>query len=235
MIGRKCSRRRMGAPNCFRTMYIVLVVVLSVAPGVKAAEAADEPAWRDLFDGKTLTGWSQLNGKANYRVEDGAIVGSSVNHGGNSFLCTRETFGDFILELDFKVDPKLNSGVQIRSESREDVQNGRVHGYQVEIDPSDRAWTGGIYDESRRGWLYDLDGKPEARKAFKQGEWNHFRIEAIGDKIKTWVNGAPVADLTDSMTARGFIGLQVHGTQQDEPMEIRWRKIRIQDLSKAER
>ncbi len=125
----------------------------------------------------------------------------------------------------------MNSGIQIRSESYPDYQNGRVHGYQVEIDPEPRAWSGGIYDEGRRGWLCDLKNNEPARKAFKQGEWNHYRIQALGPSIKTWINGVPAADLQDDMTASGFIALQVHATDQDEPFEIRWRKIRIQDLS----
>ena len=118
---------------------------------------ADTTPWQELFDGKTLQGWVQRGGKAHYSVKDGAIVGSTVLNTPNSFLCTEKTYGNFILELDFKVDPELNSGVQIRSESLPDYHNGVVHGYQVEIDPSSRAWTGGIYDESRRGWLKDLE------------------------------------------------------------------------------
>jgi hypothetical protein len=148
-------------------------------------------------------------------------------------LCTDETYGNFILELEFKVHPKMNSGVQIRSNSYAEYQKFRVHGYQVEIDPSDRAWSGGIYDEGRRGWLYDLEGKPDARKAFKQNEWNHFRVEAKEESIKTWVNGVPAADLKDFMTARGFIALQVHGTRDKEPHHVRWRNIRLIDLERA--
>ena len=111
---------------------------------------ADENGWIQLFDGKTLDGWTQRGGKAVYAVEDSAIVGSSVPHTSNSFLCTDKHYGDFELELDFRVDSSLNSGVQIRSNSLPDYKNGQVHGYQVEIDPSSRAWSGGIYDEGRR-------------------------------------------------------------------------------------
>ena len=113
------------------------------------------------------------------------------------------------------------------------IPAGRVHGYQVEIDPStDRAWTGGIYDESRRGWLVDLTDKPEAQKAFKQNEWNGFRIECRGASIKTWLNGVPVADLKDEMTPSGFIALQVHGVDKDqtEPMDVAFRNLRIKEL-----
>ena len=135
-------------------------------------------------------------------------------------------YGDFILELDFQVDPLLNSGVQIRSQSRPDFKNGVVHGYQIEIDPAARAWTGGIYDESRRGWLVNLDRNPAAKAAFKQGEWNHFKIEAKADHIQTWLNGVAAAELRDSMTLSGFIGLQVHGVgDRKDPLKIRWRNI----------
>lgn len=192
-----------------------------------------DPIWQDLFDGKTLNGWTQRNGKAQYTVEDGCIVGTTVLGEPNSFLCSDVLYGDFILELEFLVDPKMNSGIQIRSNSYPEYKDGRVHGYQVEIDPSNRAWSGGIYDEARRGWLFNLEDNPEARKAFKQNEWNHYRIEANGDTIKTWVNGVPAADLTDGMTARGFIALQVHSTKEKEPMQIMWKNIRLQDLDRA--
>jgi hypothetical protein len=215
--------------------------------GLALAGVADESAdkgWVKLFNGKDLTGWVQRGGKAKYRVEEGEIVGSSVPKTPNSFLCTKKDYGNFILELEFKVDPQLNSGVQIRSQyvaEGETVKSagktikggkgGRVFGYQVEIDPSKRAFTGGIYDEGRRGWLYDLKKNEAARKAFRQKEWNKFRIECKGDSIKTWLNGVAAADLKDSVTPRGFIGLQVHGVgKRTEPLEVRFRNIRIQEL-----
>jgi hypothetical protein len=186
--------------------------------------------WKPLFNGKDFDGWTQRGGKARYHVEDGVIVGTTVKGVPNAFLCTKQDYGDFILELEYRVNPSMNSGIQIRSLSTPDYHKGVVHGYQVEIDTSKRAWSGGIYDESRRGWLNPLDGNPKAQAAFKQNEWNHYRIEAIGDSIKTFVNGVPAADLRDSMTLSGFIALQVHGTNQKEPMQIRWRNIRIKDL-----
>jgi 3-keto-disaccharide hydrolase len=200
--------------------------------------------WRPLLDGQSLKGWTQRGGAAKYRVENGEIVGTSVPNTSNSFLCTDKEYGDFILELEFKVHPELNSGVQIRSQYFDEpkevehegktikIPAGRVHGYQVEIDPSDRAYSGGIYDEGRRGWLADLKDNEPARKAFKQNEWNKFRIECRGDSIKTWLNGVKAADLHDSMTPRGFIALQVHGVGKNEgPMEVRWRNLRIQELA----
>jgi len=185
--------------------------------------------WTNLFNGKDLTGWKQLNGKAKYEVVNGEIVGTTVANTPNSFLTTEKNYGDFILELDLLVDNRMNSGIQFRSLSKPDYNNGRVHGYQCEVDPADRAWSGGIYDEGRRGWLYPLDMNPCGRKAFKKGEWNHFRIEAIGNSIRTWVNGIPCADLVDDMTAEGFIALQVHSIKDgtEAGRQIRWKNIRI--------
>ena len=184
----------------------------------------------DLFNGKDLSGWKQLNGKAKYEVINGEIVGTTVPNTPNSFLVTDKNYGDFILDLDLLVDNDMNSGIQFRSLSSPDYNNGRVHGYQCEIDPSARAWSGGIYDEARRGWLYPLDQNPLGRTAFHKGEWNHYRIEAIGNSIRTWINGIPCADLVDDMTATGFIALQVHqiGSPSQAGEHIRWKNIRIQ-------
>jgi hypothetical protein len=210
---------------------------------VAAAAPADDSEWKPLFDGQTLSGWKQRGGKAKYAVDGDEIVGTSVPRTGNSFLCTERDYGDFVLELGFKVHPKLNSGIQIRSQCFDEDREveiagkkykfpaGRVHGYQVEIDPLERAWSGGIYDEGRRGWLNDLKGNEPARKAFRQNEWNKFRIECVGDSIKTWINDVPAADLKDGVTPKGFIALQVHGVGDNaDPMEVRWRKIRIKTL-----
>jgi len=212
------------------TMLLILydIACISLSGMTFAADAK----WEYLFDGKTLDGWVQRNGQAKYTVQDGMIVGTTVLNTPNSFLCTEKMYTDFILELEFLVEPGMNSGIQIRSNSFEHYRNYRVHGYQVEIDTSSRAWSGGIYDEARRGWLYPLKDKPEAQKAFKQNQWNHYRIEAVGERIRTWVNGVPAADLKDDMTSTGFIALQVHGSKV-AGKNIKWRNIRIQDLSKG--
>jgi hypothetical protein len=182
-----------------------------------------------LFDGKSLTGWTQLNGTATYQVEKGEIVGRTVKGSPNSFLCTDKVYGDFELEFEVKVDPALNSGVQFRSISVPGYQDGRVHGYQAEIDPSDRAYSGGIYDEARRGWLQDLSKNPRGQKAFKNGKWNKYRLMAKGDHLQVWVNGVPTADFHDDLTMYGFIGLQVHAHEK-EGLEVRWKNIRIKDF-----
>lgn len=187
------------------------------------------PEWKDLFNGKNLDGWVKLNGTAEYRVEDDMIVGVSEMNTPNTFLATTETYGDFILEFDFKVDDGLNSGVQFRSLSLPEYNNGRVHGYQFEIDPSDRSWTGGVYDEARRGWIYPMNYNPEGENAFKKGEWNSARIEAIGNSVRTWVNGVECANLLDNTTTEGFIALQVHSINNEElaGKTVSWRNIRI--------
>lgn len=202
-------------------------IILAIG-GLLAFQAMGQN-WKPLFNGKDLKGWHQLNGKAPYKVENGAIVGYSKLGTPNSFLCTKEKYGDFILEFDFKVTDGLNSGVQFRSESLKSYNNGRVHGYQFEIDPSQRAWSGGIYDEARRGWLYPLTKNPSAKTAFKNNEWNHARIEAVGNHMRTWINGIPCANIWDDKTPEGFIALQVHqiGNKADEGKTIQWKDIRI--------
>lgn len=204
----------------------------------------DADGWTSLFDGRSLDGWEQHSGKAEYRVEDGCIVGKTVPDTGNTFLCTKRTYGDFVFEFEFKVAPEMNSGVQFRSEfyekETEVVLSGkpkkfpadRVFGYQYEIDPSERAYTGGVYDEARRGWLADLKDNEAARKAFKPGDWNRARIECRGDHLRTWINDVPAADLHDAMTPKGVIGLQVHaiGKNAKPGAEIRWRNLRIREL-----
>jgi hypothetical protein len=175
----------------------------------------------------------QKNGTASYRVEDGTIVGQTTEGSPNSFLCYEKEYGDFELQFEVKVDDQLNSGVQIRSASKDEYRNGRVHGPQVEIATNKTA--GYVYGEALdTGWLSEDRSDSQAKAAFKRGEWNKYRVRAEGKSIKTWVNGVPVADLTDEKSgmSSGLIGLQVHGIQKGTgPYEVRWRNIRIKDLS----
>jgi hypothetical protein len=226
-------------------MKTALLFSLVAGLAVTFARAQSEDGWVSLFNGKDLEGWEQHSGAAEYRVEDGAVVGKTVPNTGNSFLCTKKKYGDFILELEFKLPEGMNSGIQFRSEYYKEETtveiNGkpkkfpadRVHGYQFELDPSKRAYTGGVYDEARRGWLFDLKNNEAARNAFKQGEWNKARIECKGESIKTFINDVPAADLKDGMTKEGIIALQVHGIGKKEDAvgkEVRWRNIRIKEL-----
>ena len=214
--------------------FLAFVFVLLLSCQEEKTDQATQQ-WKDLFDGSTLDGWVQLGGVAEYSVEDGCIVGRTVPNTPNSFMTTTEKFDDFILEFEVWVDSTVNSGVQVRSNSFKDYNNGRVHGYQVELDPSPRAFSGGIYDEGRRGWLYPLSRNEKGRRAFKNGEWNKVHVEAIGTSIKTWINDIQCANLVDDLTRVGFIGLQVHGigNPEDAGKEMKWKNIRIctEDLS----
>ena len=212
-------------------------MVLAIALG----QAGHAKGWVNLFDGKTFKGWEKRGGTAEFVVEDGVILGTGPKRSPNTFLCTKKIYSDFVLELEFKVDTALNSGVQIRGDvygkdaevqkkggkMKKTHQAGRVRGYQVEIDPDttrNRMWTGGIYDEARRGWLAALSKNKLARDAFSP---------ANGDQIKTWINGVHAVTLRDSMDTSGFIGLQVHGQGKDKGRagkQARWRNIRIKEL-----
>lgn len=210
--------------------------------------AAADPKFVPLFDGKSLKGWEVCNGLATYRVEKGAIVGTTTEGSPNSFLCTTREYGDFVLEFETKTDPVLNSGVQIRSHRYAEGQTywaldkgklvehktppGRLYGYQVEISNEESGTSGGIYDEARRAWLHNIESDPAARKAFKDDQWNRYRVAAMGDSIKVWVNGVPCADLIDSMDLTGVIALQVHSYKGEKPAQVGWRNIRIQDLGR---
>ena len=208
-----------------KILFISALCLLSTA-----GLMAQTDGWVSLFNGKDLTGWKQLNGEAKYTVENGVIVGTTVMDTPNSFICTEKNYSDFIFEVDLLVEPDMNSGIQFRSESKPDYNNGRVHGYQCEVDPSKRAWSGGIYDEARRGWLYTLELNPAAQPALKMGDWNRYRIECIGNSIKTWINGVACSHVIDDMTPTGFIALQVHGigkNKEKEGQQIKWKNIRI--------
>jgi hypothetical protein len=209
-----------------------------VSQDAATTPGADHDSWIDLFDGVSLNGWIRRGGDAEYRVEDGCIVGRTKPNQPNTFLCTEREFGDFELEFEFKVARELNSGVQIRSHSRPEFKNGRVHGWQIEIDPSPRGWTAGLYDEGRRGWLQSPADDAPSKIAFIQDDWNRVRVVAQGTRIRTWLNEVPVVDFVDlapEADASGFIGLQVHGVgARVDPLEVRWRRLRLRELAPPE-
>ena len=215
-----------------KTWVIVGLVIVTSAVS-HAADKAEE-GWVNIFNGKDLSGWSQKNGTAKYRVEDGCVVGTTNEGSPNSFMCTDKKYGDFELKFEVKVDNALNSGVQIRSVSDKSIKNGRVHGPQVEIATNGTA--GFVYGEALgTGWLSEKRDDPKKNAAFKKEEWNQYHVKAVGNSIKTWVNGVQIADLVDekSNMAEGFIGLQVHGIRKGTgPYEVRWRNIYLKDLSK---
>ena len=205
----------------------------------EATQEGDPGPWVSMFNGKSLEGWTQKNGWAAYRVEDDAIVGTTSKGSPNSFLCSVQEYGDFELEFEVMCDSRLNSGVQIRSATAGDQSNpyqvGRVNGPQVEIEASgdNGAEAGYIYGEAAGGWLVAKEDRTPT-KVFKDGEWNHYRIVALGNRIQTFINGEAVCDLVHPQSFEthpsGFIGLQVHGVGQQGPFEVRWRKLRIREL-----
>ncbi len=205
-----------------KSLRIIVLTCLVVLPCL--AQAADD-GWVSLFDGETLNGWRQVNGTATFLVDKATILGTTKKGSPNSFLCTKKLYGDFELQFEVKLDPRLNSGCQIRSESYKEYDDFRVHGYQVEI--ATNAAAGYIYDEARRGWLSE---NRKDNQQFKDGQWNRYRVVCKGTSLKTWVNGIPCADVTDDKTAKGFIGLQVHGFGGDTPAWVRWRNLRIREL-----
>lgn len=218
-----------------RTATMCAVIVAAAASSAFAADG-----WGSLFDGKSLDGWIQKNGTATYRIEGDTIVGKTNEGSPNSFLCTKKLYGDFELTFDVKVDNSLNSGVQIRSQTKEpkgDAKFGRVNGPQVEIEASgsNGAEAGYVYGEATgRGWLTPAE-RLKPRKVFKDGDWNSFRIVAKGARIQTWINGEAIEDLTDEAIykthAKGFIGLQVHGIKKGTgPYEVAWRNLKLREL-----
>ncbi len=232
-----------------KQVFALLAVVLWLIPAHRPA-AGQESGWVSLFDGETLEGWTVHSGFAKYRVEDGAIVGTAVKGSPNSFLCTDREFGDFILKFEVLLeDPELNSGVQFRSQvaanelvfwfRNEDgeyrsntIPADRVYGYQVEIATETTGSSGGVYDEARRAMLpwWPEKGSKESL-AFKNGQWNTYRVECRGDSVRTIVNGVVVSDFRDALTLRGIIGLQVHDVGSNPtPYQVRWRNIRILPL-----
>ncbi|RUA07570.1 MAG: hypothetical protein DSY81_12400 [Bacillota bacterium] len=211
------------------TSTIHLPAVAEAMPTMTADESS-KVAWESLVPPDDLAGWKVLGGTARYRVEDSVVIGQTTQGSPNTWLTSERQFGDFELEYEFLCDTSLNSGVQIRSEAR-----GRsARGFQVEIDVDDkrkRFWSAGLYEEGDRGWIDDLKDNPEARAAHKPLDWNHVRVVAVGARIQTWLNGVPAAQVFDTRRLSGFIGLQVHGVgNRKEPLEIRWRGLRIRDL-----
>lgn len=213
--------------NRFYINYTLIIFCILLCP--KTILHAQDVGWRNLLQNNKLDNFKQLNGEAEFKLENGILVGISKQNTPNSFLATKKRYSDFILEFEVKVDFGLNSGVQFRSESISTYMDGRVHGYQCEIETSQRKWAGGIYDEARRGWLYPLTRNKKGQDAFVNGTWNAYRIEAIGSEIITYVNGIQASNLIDEVTSEGFIAFQVHGISnpKDEGKKVKWRNIRV--------
>lgn len=244
--------------NLLQKSKCVLVMIVTVLSFACQNKTVNKKGWQYLFDGKTLNGWKVLNqdwknsdSQLEFYVEDNMIICNTTLNTDGGYLVTKKQYSDFILELDVKIDSSLNSGIQCRSHvwdkdtvttyvagnakrtvSQSKWPAGYVWGYQIEIDPSKRAWSGGVYEPGNRGWIVTLDGNEEARKAFRNMEWNHFKIVMKDTKIKTWVNGILAVDTTDEMSASGFIGLQAHGAyfEYQKEKKTMWKNIKIKEL-----
>ena len=190
---------------------------------------------KDLFNGKDLSGFTQRNGTATYEVVDGTILGTTAKGSPNSFLCTDKKYGNFELTFEVKCHNNLNSGVQIRSQTKNDDPKERVNGPQVEIEASGAkgAEAGYVYGEACYGWMTPKD-KLKPHKHFKDGAWNKYRVLAKGPRIQVWVNGEQVSDLVHEKAYKshpsGFIGLQVHGVGNGGPFTVAWRNLKIREL-----
>lgn len=207
------------------------------APVLAASELAP------IFNGKSLDGWSVKGGTAKYQVEQGMIVGTTTDGSKNTFLCTNRDYADFELILEVLCDKELNSGMQIRShvyqkatpqasQPKRSREAGEVYGYQCEIATADKCVSGNFWDEGRwTKWYDDLTKRPGACAAFKEGQWNTYRIVAQGDRIRSWINGVLCADFRDAQDASGFIGLQVHAIKAGTgPYKVRWKNIKLREL-----
>jgi 3-keto-disaccharide hydrolase len=216
-----------------KTKYFFFVLLFINTISILFAQRQSS-SWKTLFDGKSLNGWTKVAGSADYKIENGVIEGITKSNSPNTFLIYNKRFpGDFVLEMEAMIeDTTMNSGIQFKSNYDPAARNGsgKVYGYQYELDPSTRRWTGGLYDEGRRDWLYPGSLHPEAQDAFKLGEFNKVRVECIGNTIKTWLNGVPVVYFVDTLTAnQGILALQVHAIGKDEPegKKVYWKNIRI--------
>lgn len=215
----------------------VLLFVLFLAFSLMSVSAGE--GWKSLFNGKDLDGWIQKNGTATYRVEDKMIIGTTTPGSPNAFLCTEKEYGNFELVFDVKLmNDELNSGVQIRSQTREPKEGekfGRVNGPQVEIAAGNEkgSSSGYIYCEECGGWMSPNDVRI-LHQAFKTGQWNTYKIVAEGSRIQVWINGTQISDLVDdgkfTSHPKGFIGLQVHDVGDKGPFQVAWRNIKIKEL-----
>ncbi|MDA0350532.1 MAG: DUF1080 domain-containing protein [Verrucomicrobia bacterium] len=220
-------------------LKLTLLVLCCAVSSLFAKSHASNDGWKSLFDGKTMKGWAVVQGFANYYVEDGAILGRTAEGSPNTFLHTYDNFGDFELKFECKVDVGLNSGVMIRSNTR-NFGTRRYFGPQIEIETSP-GQSGWVYGEGlNTGWISEepmsKDKSVNEHSYVKNDGWNEFHIIAKGDTITTFINGNQVTKMKLPRTIHnenpsGSIGLQVHGIKEGSgPYEVRWRNIMIKEL-----
>ena len=173
----------------------------------------------ELFPNDSLEGWHIVGPQISYTLNDGVLTGEG-NERRNSFLTSDKAYSDFYLKVDVKII-RGNSGIQVRSH---DIGN-RLTGYQIEADPSERAWSGGLYDEGRRAWLQPPN--ENVRDAFNLEKWNTYEIWCVGPRIKAKVNGKTTTNFLDFMDLSGYIGFQIHSGNS----KVQWRNATITEWS----
>ena len=211
---------------------LIVCFLLFIIPSLFAQN--DIP-WKSLFNGKNLDGWKMVGDKGDAFVEKGEIIlRRTVNTKEHTFVTSKKKYSDFILEADFKMDaPGWSTGILVRCiDAKSDTSKVRLYGYQIKIDNTARNWTGGIFDDfgGTWKWMYDLSKNEPARQAFKTNEWNTFRIEAIGNNIKVWLNGVPSTNLVNDKYSKGYIALKIHslgGAVKDKDVLVHFKNIRI--------
>ena len=178
-------------------------------------------AQSSLFNGKNISGW-QIHGTEKWYVENGELICESGPDKEYGYLSTLKSYKDFVLKLEFKQEANGNSGVFFRST----VNGTIIKGWQVEVAPTGQH-TGGIYESYGRGWL--IKPVPEKEKYLKMGAWNQLKIQVIGSKVTTYLNGHEMIQLQDDRIAagEGGIALQIHS---GGGIKVRWRNLKIKEL-----
>jgi hypothetical protein len=226
------TRRILSIPSTLSFLCILFATLYAPAQ-------AKQAPWTNLFNGKDFTGWTIKGSTGKAWVQDGEIVCHQVsNTPEHTFVTTDATFTDFILELDVKIDGDFNTGILIRAVDQPKEAKLRLNAYQVKIDPTPRQWTGGVFDDFGPDWhwFYSLENDSRARAAFKIGEWNHFRVEAIGNSIKVWVNGVPTTNMINAKYTSGHIALKIHALgdkPEQEKILAHFKNIRVIDKNPA--
>jgi len=218
-----------------RLKHGTLLLAMSLLMAAPLWAQGEDIPWESLFNGKDLSGWKMVGSKGVAYVKDEEILcHRTKDTPEHTFVTTVKKYSDFILEIDFKLDaPGYSAGVLVRCiDAVQETAKVRLYGYQVKIDQSTRSWTGGIFDDFGGSWkwMYDLSENEPARKAFRLGEWNTFRVEAIGNSIKVWLNNVPSTNLFNKKYKEGYIALKIHALKPDgkgEELLIHFRNIRI--------
>ena len=211
-----------NAPPTTRLLICILILSLASSAGSGQARKAK------LFDGKSFEGW-EGDVQKTFRIQDGAVVGGSLSDKvpRNEFLCTRRSYKNFVLRVQFKLlGTGANAGVQFRS--KRIPNHHEVIGYQADM--GDPEWWGCLYDESRRKKVLAKADLAAANKVLKRNDWNEYLIRCEGKRVQLSINGLQTVDYIepeDSIEKEGVICLQIHG---GPPSEAWYKDVSIEEL-----